>query len=71
MPGHPGRVPFITCGCGKRGYFCRRDARRLAKAAHPGDRLNAFPCESGSGYWHNGHLKPGDRDRDRGRKGIC
>lgn len=38
--------------CGKRRYPTRRDARRAARLAHPGEHLRAYRC---GGYWHIGH----------------
>lgn len=51
-----------TCrGCGKRRYPTRRDARRAARLAHPGEHLRAYPCGM---FWHLGHpRRSGVRDR--------
>lgn len=38
--------------CGKRRYPTRRDARRAARLAHPGEHMRAYPCGS---FWHLGH----------------
>jgi hypothetical protein len=59
-----------TCRCGKRAYVSRKFARKAAKRNHPGDCVNSFRCSLNTGYWHIGHLRPGDRDRDRRRKEI-
>lgn len=38
--------------CGKRRYPSRRDARKAARLAHPGDHLRAYLCGA---FWHLGH----------------
>lgn len=68
MAGHSKHGPgFVTCECGKRGYFTRRQARTRGKKAHPGDKLNAYQCEQ-SGYFHYGHGWPGVRDQARRKR---
>lgn len=61
------RVPyrFVCRTCRKRAYDSRKHARSAAHAAHPGDHLAAYRCPHHTGFWHVGHLKPGDRDRER------
>lgn len=41
--------------CGKRCYPTRREARRAARLAHPGEHMRAYRC---GGYWHLGHPNP-------------
>lgn len=41
---------------GKRGYYSRRDAERAARMYHPGDHLDSYPCDQGTGLFHIGHL---------------
>lgn len=41
--------------CGKHGFDTRKSARAALKARHPGERMQAYRCES-SGLWHYGHL---------------
>lgn len=58
---------WVTCQtCGKRRYFSRRDARRVARNT-PGHRLNTYQCDEQPG-WHIGHLpnrvRFGDVTRD-------
>lgn len=45
--------------CGKVGYGTRSDAKRAARAKHPGDHLSPYRCGN---LWHIGHLPPGVRD---------
>lgn len=52
-------VDFVTCEVhNKRGYYTRKDANRAARAHHPGEHLDAYPCDRGTGLWHIGHLPP-------------
>lgn len=44
---------YLTCICGKRGYFAKRDAKTVRRV-HGGDHLSVYRCGS-SGYWHIGH----------------
>lgn len=45
-----------TCGCGKRSYLTRREARQAYHRVHPSERrMNAYLCPVG-GLWHIGHL---------------
>lgn len=61
-PGRPGvlRLSKTRCACGKWAYLCRRDARRAARALHPGEHLRAYPCRTqdaagAAARWHLGH----------------
>lgn len=58
MSGRKPGVANVTCGCGKRGYTTRKDAKTAGRRAHPGDHMSTYVCSaSDSGYWHYGHLK--------------
>lgn len=48
---------YVTCSVHmKRGYHSRKDANRAARTYHPGEHLDAYPCDLGTGLWHIGHL---------------
>lgn len=66
MPPVPNTAPFLFgCRtCGKRAYSSRKQARRAARIAHPGDHLRAYQCPHHPGFWHIGHL------HRRGQDGI-
>jgi hypothetical protein len=53
-----------TCGCGKRSYKTRGDARKVAKEMRrkghirtDAARLSTYRCDTG--VWHVGHQQPG------------
>lgn len=49
----PQALAVATCPvCGKRSFKSRRDARRAARAIHPGEVLRAYKCGE---HWHVGH----------------
>lgn len=59
-------VLSVTCSCGKQGYRERagakkviKEMRRTGKLRH--NRVNAYLCQSGTGYWHVGHGSPRGR----------
>lgn len=70
MPPAPNTAAFLFgCRtCRKRAYGSRKQARRAARITHPGEHLRAYRCPHRPRFWHIGHLKPGDRDRDRDRR---
>jgi hypothetical protein len=41
------------CSCGKLRYASRKDARAVARKAHPGEHMSAYEC---GGYFHIGHI---------------
>lgn len=48
----------LTCACGKRGYFTRKEAKRVARRIYPGDSaLNAYRCLGNPKFFHLGHLR--------------
>ena len=49
LPDHVG----YCMDCGKLSYRSRKAARRAARAAHPGESLQAY--EAHPGVWHYGH----------------
>lgn len=58
----PFSLSFAVCErSGKRCFASRKDARRAARAIHPGAVLRAYQCES---HWHYGNspewVKRGD-----------
>lgn len=54
MSGSYFHMGLSTCpDCGKRRYGSRKDAKRAARARHPGDHLAEYRC---GGFWHVGHL---------------
>lgn len=65
--------PYVTCpGCGKRGYYSRKAARKAAQAASLRG-LNAYRCKVwDEELWHLGHLPDPVRDgkTDRGSLGY-
>jgi hypothetical protein len=40
----------------KRGYLSKREAERAIRMYHPGEHLDTFECDLGTGMWHVGHL---------------
>jgi hypothetical protein len=44
--------------CGKQSYVTRKDARKAAKRAFPGEHMQAYECRYGGGLWHVGHAAP-------------
>lgn len=42
--------------CGRRGHMSRRAAKAHAARHHPGEKLRAYYCRQGCGYWHLGEL---------------
>lgn len=67
MAGRDSQRYWTICRtCGKRAYVSRKAARR-ARVKLPDHRLgplSAYPCPVGTG-WHLGHVRDGDRDRQR------
>lgn len=60
------RHQWYCAACRKATFVRRKDARRAARVYHPDDsNLSAYECPDSPGRWHYGHLKPGDRDRNR------
>lgn len=54
------RIEYVYCEVHeKRGYSSKREAKRAAKRWHPGEHLDAYPCDRGTGLWHIGHLPSG------------
>lgn len=47
--------------CRKQVYGSRAEARKAARAAHPGLRLQTYLCDGGP-YWHNGKPDPAVRE---------
>lgn len=56
-----GFVQHITCQCGKRGYFSRRDAKEIIRQMlereddPKGHMLNAYRCPVSPAFFHVGH----------------
>lgn len=53
-------IHACTCTCGKRGYLTRGDAKKVIREMRRAkktrsDRVNAYRCQTGTGYWHVGH----------------
>lgn len=48
---------YVTCSVHqKRGYYSRKAANQAARVYHPGEHMDSYPCELGTGLWHIGHL---------------
>lgn len=57
------RLNHHCASCRKGAYLSRKEARKAARAHHPGEALSAYRCPVDPGSWHYGHAQPGDRDR--------
>lgn len=59
-----------TCAAtGKKTWTSRADAKKIARRANPGERMNAFRCDHCSG-WHLGHLPRGIAQGAYGRDDL-
>lgn len=53
--------PNMSCGCGKRQYLSKADARQAATRsgkAFADDGLAAYKCPTNKRLWHVGHTNP-------------
>lgn len=53
-----GVVPPGRCwACGKLSLSSKKQAKATARRAHPGEKMDTYPCKNGNkGAWHYGHL---------------
>lgn len=47
--------------CDKWSYENRKVAKRMGRASHPGDNLQAYRCPVSDALWHYGHKKVSSR----------
>lgn len=55
--GGDGTKNWVSCACGKRAWFARSTARKVARLTDYATSMATYRC-SVSGLWHIGHKPP-------------